>query len=464
MVSKGPTHKQTAIISSRTILCMNYLYFGSEQVFMCRNVLVNKVFENGLTICAGKSKCKDLKFEKGELENVWVPFGRDIIDVIMTLGVVPVRFSENGLPYIPKAGTYSIHVITDDSGKTEYEMHDLKNPMEPVPNSIVLHNYGYDPRIDGSLTSMVKNLEPIMQFVHHLSDAALMAEETRCNPPVICEKKETQTDMKEGLHFDSFIDGDTLKTTLNSHYQRDEAGIRQLQHQRMLFTNAINGTTGEKTTKRAMNNLVPLPNDFRIASLIEPTGRNDYVQICRMASEMICSVLGVPRSMIISDNVVRGDIQGSHDVFKQSCLQWKNIVGSILTAVYREVNKSRESERLTNIVKKRKLKNIDDLADKELAQIVVPVTPYISSDELKDMYLHNIIDWKTYKEYVLRNASLPLDLLKANEKDPWTKDEKKELLGIASRPEPLKQAPPTKSNEAMESGDKSLSRKKAANK
>ena len=56
MVSKGPTHKQTAIITSRTILCMNYLYFGSEQVFMCRNVLVNKVFENGLSICAGKSK------------------------------------------------------------------------------------------------------------------------------------------------------------------------------------------------------------------------------------------------------------------------------------------------------------------------------------------------------------------------------------------------------------------------
>jgi hypothetical protein len=443
---------------------MNYLYFGSEQVFMCRNVLQNKVFENGIAICANKKKCSDLTLNKSEIDSVWIPFGKDIIDTIMTLGIVPVRFSDKGLPYIPKAGTYDIHVITDDNGMTTYELHDKQHPMEPVPDSIVLHNYGYDPRIDGSLTSMIKTLEPIMQFVHHLSDAALCAEETRCNPPVICEKKETQQEMKEGLHFDSYIDGDTLKTTLNSHYQRDEAGIRQLNHQRMLFSNAISGAKSEKTTTRAMNNLVPLPNDFRISTLIEPSGRNDYVQICRMASEIICSVIGVPRSMIISDNVVRGDIQGSHDVFKQSCLQWKNIISSILTAVYRHINKKQETDRLTKLVKKRKLKNLDDFASKEMVQIVVPVTPYISSDELKDMYLHQIISWSTYKEYVLRNASLPLDLMKPNEPDPWSKEEKKELLGISSRPEALKQAPVKDTSSKMESGDKSLNRKKAENK
>ena len=128
-----------------------------------------------------------------------------------------------------------------------------------------------------------------------------------------------------------------------------------------------------------MDNVVPLPNEYHVGSVIEPSGRNDYVMICRMASETICSTLGVPRSMMISDNVVRGDIEGSHDVFKQSCLQWKNIVSNILTLVYRHVNKSAEAERLAKLSKKRKAKDISKVANAEMAEIIVPVTPYISN-------------------------------------------------------------------------------------
>lgn len=429
--------EQTAIITSNVILKMHYLFLGDQQVFMCRQLLLNKVFENGITLCSGSKKCKDVAMDKNEMDNVWLPLAKDIIDSIMMIGIVAIRF-ENDIPYVPKVGTYNIHVKTTVSGISKYELHDMDNPMDPVPGSLVLSGYGYDPRPNGTLISMIKNLEPVMLFVHKLSDAALHAEETRCNPPIIVERREKATDTREGLDFDFYMDADTLKSNLNSQYQRDEKAVKQLQNQRKLFHAAISGvdSRSKATTSNAMDNIVPLPNEYHVGTVIEPSGRNDYTQITRNASEIICSVLGVPRSMMISDNIVRGDIQGSHDVFKQSCLQWKGIVGKILTILYRLTKSEDEAARLKKISKKRKLSDIKNFAEKEMIEVIIPVTPYISNEELKDMYLHQIIDWKTYKEYILRNASLPFDVSKSD-KDPWSTEDKKELLGITQKPEPL---------------------------
>ena len=100
-----------------------------------------------------------------------------------------------------------------------------------------------------------------------------------------------------------------------------------------------------------------------------------------------------------------------------------------MTLVYRHIYKQDEAERLSKIAKKRKIKDISKLANDDLIQVVVPVTPYISNEELKQLYLLHIIDWNTYKQYVIRNTSLPIDLLKNKEKDPWSKEDKLLLLG-----------------------------------
>lgn len=456
-----PNKEQTAILSSQKILQMHYLYFNDQQVYMCRNTLLNKVMENGIVVCSNKKECKEMEIEEHELHNVWIPFAKDIIDVIMMIGIVPVRF-DGKTPYIPKAGSYNIHVITSNTGKCRFEMHDRDNPNDPVPGSIVLSGYGMDPRSNASLTSMMQTLEPTMLFTHRLKDAALSAEEIRCNPPVLVERREKGTDAREGLDFDFYMDSDTLKTNLNAQYNRDEKGIKQLERQRFLFANAINGVenSSKKNTTNAMNNIVPLPNEYHVGSMIEPSGRNDLVMLCRMASENICSILGVPRSMMISDNVVRGDVDGSHDVFKRSCMMWKQILGSILTAVYRNTNVVEETDRLKKLSKKRKMNDknskIKNFINKEMVQLIVPVTPYISNEELKDLYLHQIIDWSTYKEYVLRNASLPSDLLKAKEKDPWSTDDKKELLGISQKPEAISEGGAMKKQKTS-SGSSSMS-------
>ena len=427
------TNERKSTISPSTILKIHYLFVGNGDIFMCRNLILNKVFENGIQICSGKKQCKEIKLSEAEITEVWIPFAKDLIDIIMCIGVAPIRFKKvdkKMIPYVPKAGSYSIQITTSNDGICTYDLFDMDSPMDkPAPNSIVLHGFGYDPRSNGSICSMIKVLEPTMQFVHHMSDSALTAEMLRCNPPIIVEKKETTQDSKEGLDFDFYMDSDALKTSTNSQYQRDERAVARLKNQQRLFANAINGVEEGSNTAKTMNNIVPLPSSFRVGTTVEPSGRNDFTQILRAASETICSVMGVPRSMMISDNVVRGDVEGSHDVFKQCVLLWKNITSKIMTLVYRHIYKQDEAERLSKIAKKRKIKDISKLANDDLIQVVVPVTPYISNEELKQLYLLHIIDWNTYKQYVIRNTSLPIDLLKNKEKDPWSKEDKLLLLG-----------------------------------
>ena len=454
------TNEKKSIISPNTILKLHHLFVGDPHVFMCRNLILNKVFENGIQVCTGK-KCKEVKMSDAELSEIWIPFAKDIVDVIMTVGVAPIRFKKikkELIPYVPKCGSYAIHVTTTNVGLCSFTLHDMDNPNKPAPNSIVLSGFGYDPRSDGSITSIIKVLEPSMQFVHQLSDCALTAETLRCNPPIVVEKRETTHEAKEGLDFDFFMDSDALKTSLSSQYKRDEKEVRRLKNQQRLFAAAINGTPQEQVrAESTMNNIIPLPSSFTVGSIIEPSGRNDFSQILRSVAENICSIMGVPRSMMISDNVVRGDVEGSHDVFKQSCLLWKNITSKILTWVYRHTHSEQEAQRLSKIAKKRKIAYISKVSEDKMIQVIVPVTPYISNEELKLLYLQQLITWDTYKQYVIRNCSLPIDLMQQNQKDPWSKEEKLLMMGAtmpadpnkaqnnSKAPAPKKKAQPTSS-------------------
>lgn len=468
----GITNEKQATISSNAILQMHYLFVGSPIVYMSRNLLLNKIMENGIQICSNKEKCKDITLSESELTEIWIPFAKSLVDIIMCIGIAPIRFKrvdKKMVPYVPKAGSYSIRVTTTVDGICTYDLHDMDNPQEPAPNSIVLYGFGYDPRSNGSLTSLIKVLEPTMKFMSSLSDCAMTAEQLRCNPPIIVEKKETSTEMKEGLDFDFFMDSDSLKSSINSQYQRDEKAIQRLKHQQRLFANAITGASDavQKNTNNTMNNIVPLPSSFRVGTQIEPSGRNDYTQIMRSCAENVCSLLGVPRSLLISDNaVVRGDIEGTHESFKTACLVWKGIVSKVLTLVYRHVFKEEEVARLSKIAKKRKIKDISKLTDNDLMQVIVPVTPYISNEELKQLYLQQIIDWKTYKQYTLRNCSLPIELVKPNEPDPWSKEEKLLMMGVGKKNDPQNPAsttPAAPSADKKPKTDKTTSKVKAAN-
>lgn len=429
-----------AIIASTKIKELRNLYFNNAFVFICRNLIQSKVFENGLCMREGTTKdCSKNPLTKQMLQSHWLPFAKNIIDSIICIGLVPVRYKEindNTIPYVPKAGTYEIHIVTLPDGSTTYEFFSTDKPInisEPTPNAFVLSGFGYDPERNGKLNSTISCLYPYIRFISDMHDYATIAEKIRTNPPIIMQKRgENQSSQDESLHYDQYVDGDNLKVSLHNQYQRNKEDVENLKNQNRLFLNAIEGQNLHSTenTTRAIENMVPLPSQYNVGTTLQPSARTDFVAINRLSQETICALIGVPRSMIINDSVTRADIQGSHDVFRQTLIYWKKSIASTLTKVYRILYGDHELQKIKKKSKKRKLKNIENFVESNLVTIEIPTTPYVSNDELRSLYLQGIINWKHYGEYMLRNASLPIDILLS--KEPWKLEDKKEFLGVKS--------------------------------
>ena len=146
-----------AVISAQQIKKLRNIYFKNAFVFICRNLIHSKVFENGLCLReANEKECIGNPLTKQLMQSYWLPFGKDIIDSIFCIGLVPVRYKkqdENVVPYVPKAGTYEIHVVTEEDGSTRYEFFSNDKPIDitkPTPDAFVLSGFGYDPERNGS--------------------------------------------------------------------------------------------------------------------------------------------------------------------------------------------------------------------------------------------------------------------------------------------------------------------------
>jgi hypothetical protein len=439
MLKSNPKESR-AIITAAKILSLRSTYFNNAFVYICRNLIHSKIFENGLCMSTNK-ECKNNPLTQHMMDMYWVPFAKSIVDSILCVGLVPFRYKKvdsSYVPYVPEAGTYEIHIVTDKEGFVRYEFFSNDKPIDinkPTPNAFVLSGFGYNPERNGQLNSTISCLYPIIRFNSDLHDFAIMAEKLRSNPPIIMQKKqEAATEQEEGLHYDAYIDSDAVKLNSHNQFQRDKQDIERLRNQHRLFLAAIEGRDPMRTSNQdtALKNMVPLPSQYSVGTVLAPNARTDFVSIQRLNQETICAMIGVPRSMIINDSVTRADIQGSHDVFRQTLIHWKKNIANILTKVYHVIYEEYEVSRLAKKSKKRKRNNLDLFVKDSMTRIEIPTVPYVSNDELRSLYLQGIISWKYYGEYMLRNASLPLDILKS--KEEWSKDDRKEFMGVALKP------------------------------
>lgn len=444
-----------AVLNKTVIRRYIDMFHGNEFCFMCRSLLRNKVFENGLDLCEGANgsgacRANNMPRVHRLLEDHWIPFGKAAMDMIFCVGLVPVRFirvdeKSIPIPYVPIVGTYDIHIITTKEGVRSYELYDTDSGLEPVKDAIVLGGFNFDPHMDGQMTSLVSVLEPVFRFIAELSDAAVTSERIRSNPPIVIQKRDSGNSQqeKETANFDFYADTDNIKQTESNTYQRSEMGVKQLQNQQRMFMNALYPTQGQQNAKNAMENMVPLPSQFQVGTMIEPSGRTDFVSVNRMAQETICSTLGVPRSLFINDHVVRSDQEGVHETLRQSLIFWKQVISALMTKLWRMLNEESVLKKVMKDAKKSKrvLQGIalESHLSKKMPRIEIPITPYSDSGQLRMLYLQGVISWETYATYLLRNASLPKEIL-ATKKDPFSFEDKKLLLGI--RPEPIKTVEP----------------------
>ena len=133
------------------------------------------------------------------------------------------------------------------------------------------------------------------------------------------------------------------------------------------------------------------------------TGRADIVQIHKVTQEEICSTLGVPRSLLIGDSMYRSDTEGVQELFRQTIMWWQSKIEMIETDLYQTIYFDSNKVKLS--------KNIYAAKQRYQIKIHFPLSPFASTEELTFLYKAGVISWERYSTGVLRNASLPVEIL-----------------------------------------------------
>lgn len=390
---------------------MTYLrdcYVQDPILHMCSHLIATQLLNNGISFCKGG--CKDKKMEidpklRSEIEDVWIPFTKDLLDSVLCYGLAVVSV-QNKLPEIMNVGSYHLEVTVNPSNYT-YRVMNISSVDEEIPQCIVFDSFGFKMTPTGSFTSIVHKVIPRLLFLKRLRETAVAMEMRRAENTMFTEIQENNnSEKREGVDYDFYADSNTSKITEEMKFQRNSLNVSILNQQMDLYDKFL-GKNHAKKAEKQLENVVPLPNGQHLVSGPQNTGRGDYGGIHKTLIEDVCSTMGVPRSMIMAEGGgglgSKSDTEGQHEVFQATVLFWKKKLGNVLSYLYNVIH--------ANEIKK----GIDFSKEKDVhlaklnhsVQVFFPVTPFVSNDTLRTLYEQGVITFKTYAKYAIANVSLP---------------------------------------------------------
>jgi hypothetical protein len=420
-------------------------YWGIPTIQMCRNMIRQHLFSNGIEF-KSKSGSNANNFSQHIMEDFWLPFCEDALDQALTYGFVVWRTRRIGdtiVPIVCLKDTYRLTVKEVD-GVLEYKIYDKgEKNNEILKGAYVYDEFGYRPLIDGGLMSMLHTLIPDIQYYFTMLNCQVSLEKKRVKPPILTQLNNTRglgngTGENEGIDYDFYADADIAEAEDEAKYKRNKNAVDALKNQQKLYDDFFEpGQDYEVSAPSILDQMVPIPSGQTIATYAPQQGRNDVPIILKGLQDTICGVLGVPKSMIMSDTPHKSDAVGTHQMFQTTIVWWKRQISEMCQMIYNIIN----AKELTNQVgdKLNARKNKPDTKDIYLmtknmsSRITFPTTPFTTNEELFQLYTQGVIDWKTYCTYIARNTSIPMDTIPD---EPLKDNEKKELMGIAKDPPP----------------------------
>ena len=382
-------------------------FHNSTLLQMCRQMINTHLLNNGIEFCTGGCRANTVHVN-AELEEMiddkWIPFCSDAIDSILCFGFVVVSYQDK-YPSVLKLGTYRLKVLVVDN---QYEWHVMTNgEVETEYDNVdVFNHFGLEPRIDGELTSFVAKVLPRMMFLKRLRETAIDMELRRSNPFVYSEIKESSSSNRvEGVDYDFYADAGSSETRNEMQYSRNKSAVEMLNKQKELYEQYM-GRKSAVVAQRNLENVVQLPSGQHVVNSQMTTGRSDLVNLHKIIQEEICSVIGVPRSMMFADSGIhRGDSEGIHNSFMHTLLWYKKKLGVLLSDIYNKLF----TENIMKSVDFSKEKNVYEAKKKYKVQAFFPITPFVPNAELRSLYEQGVISWDSYATYALRNVSLPME-------------------------------------------------------
>ena len=392
---------------------VNFMY-KTPMTYTCRNVIHHHLFGNGILFSHRRGRIRPDPHMQEIMNDFWLPFCKNMLDSALTMGIAVIRIvqMEDGLrvPICLEPNACRIK-LTHNLGLREYVA--IDDQQQVIPDSIVLDIFGYSPSSHGGLRSVMSNLIPRIQYMNMIMGTALTMERKRSSPVIMTEAVDTKTDNVEGINYDYYADGDMQDASDANKFQRNRSNVAQLAHQQAMYDAFFSGGLSTPSTGSAvLDNVVTLPIGQKIVNMPQQTGRGDLVNIIKSHEDAICAVMGVPRSLFMSDTPHKSDAEGTHQTFQKTILSWKTSIQTACEQVYNTIYADAiKTQLMAAMGKKRKRK--PDVADvyalkKRLqVEIVFPISPFIGIEQLHMHYARGVLPWDTYVEHACAAAGLP---------------------------------------------------------
>ena len=400
-------------------------------VYSCRQMILQHVFKHGMVFYQNKKKIELDETQQALVDDYWRPFAYDVYDSIVCHGFVCIEICEDEFghkfPALRRPGTYRLVVEFIDSQVTLSARALTGNTT--LENVFFMSNFGFEVLRDGTFTSQMMKILPRLGFLRELRKTAIDLEYSRVAPTHFSEIPAESTTEKEGVNFDWFVEGSSTEMDQNMKFTRNQMEIDQLRQQEELYEQHRGST---RKTQTALKNIVQLPMGHRLRPVASQPGRHDLVTIKKIIQEEICTCLGVPRALMISDSIYRSSTEGINDAFKHTLLWWKNTISTVLTECWMRVHVDEVAKKV------KKKESIFALKRLHRVQISFPVAPYATNETLQWLYETGVIDWDTFVIYALRNNNFPVEKRKRPRVDRAEEDEvmeaKKQKLDTDVKP------------------------------
>ena len=193
-------------LDSETLKLCQYINLKTWTGCSCRRVLFQYVFQSGPYFYWNGKPTKPTFDFQNIINRYWIPFCKDVVDCILTLGLVPIKLlrlpkNQGGItvPFVYKGimgVDYNITVINDD-GKLDYLFYKPTKKTEKTGMSIgqmkrtkkvsIWGGFGYDPSSDGTLNSITSTIVPQFYFLNRMYHYTLRSEYNRSDPSLITQ-------------------------------------------------------------------------------------------------------------------------------------------------------------------------------------------------------------------------------------------------------------------------------------
>lgn len=225
------------------------------------------------------------------------------------------------------------------------------------------------------------------------------------------EAVDTKVDNVEGIAYDYYADGDMQDLSDQNKFRRNRSNVQQLSQQQSMYDQFFSsGTSAPSTGGNVLENVVTLPMGQRIVNMPHQTGRGDLVAQLKMHEDTICGIMGVPRSLIMSDTPHKSDSEGTHQTFQKTIMSWKHHIETACIHVYNIIYAENIKGQLMQAMTKKRKRSVADvyaLKKRMQVEITFPISPFMSHDQLYIHYQRGVLPWDTYVEHACAQGCLP---------------------------------------------------------